>query len=78
MSQSRFVVDIQSGKDSDETASRIMEQLIRLTQQLNQANIPIVVGPLDSLPVNPKTGQTVIDWSSGASVIKTWNGNSFI
>ncbi len=56
MSKDRFVVDLQSGKNAEETVARLMEQVIRLTAQLNRANIPVVIGPLDSLPVDPKVG----------------------
>lgn len=78
MSLDRFVVDLQAGKTPEQSIARIIEQMIKLTQQLNQAGIPVVVGPIDSLPVGPKVGQTVIDWSSGTSVVKTWNGNAFV
>jgi hypothetical protein len=78
MSQDRFFTNLQAGKTPEESIARLVEAVVSLTQQLNQANIPIVVGPIDSLPVNPNVGQTVIDWSTGISTIKTWNGNSFI
>lgn len=78
MSTNRFYVDLQTGKNVEETTTRLMQQVISLTNQLNTAKVPIAVGPLDSLPENPSVGQTIIDYSSGNSVVKSWNGNAFV
>lgn len=74
----QFVLNLQAGKDTDETANRTMQELIRLTQQLNAANVPIVVGPDDNFPTGIGVGQPVLDWSSGTSVLKVWNGTELV
>jgi len=76
--QDRFVVSLQEGKTPEETASRCMQELIRLVQQLNAANLAVSVGPGQSLPEGMKPGQPVIDWRSGTSVLKVWNGNALV
>lgn len=76
--QDRFVINLQEGKTPEETASRCMQELVRLTQQLNAANLTVSVGPNDAFPEGMKPGQPVIDWSSGATVLKTWNGESLV
>lgn len=78
MSQDRFVLNLQEGTSAEETAGRSMQELIRLTQQLNQAQVPIVVGPLDGLPEGMLPGQPIIDWRSGTSVLKVWNGKELV
>lgn len=78
MSKQRFVLNLQPGKTPEETANRAMQELIRLVQQLNQANIPIVVGPTQSLPEGLNPGQPVIDWRNGVTETKVWNGESLI
>jgi hypothetical protein len=55
-----------------------MQELIRLVQQLNAANLAVSVGPGQSLPEGMKPGQPVIDWRSGTSVLKVWNGNALV
>jgi len=74
----RFFVNLQAGKTAEETCARLTEQLLNLTQQLNQTGIPLVVGPFDSVPRGLKVNQIVVDWSSGTSVIKVWNGNELV
>lgn len=76
--QDRFVVQLQPGKTVEETAQRALQELISLTQQLNAANIPVSVGPNDKLPEGMRVGQVVIDWSSGTSVLKVFNGSSLV
>lgn len=78
MSADRFYVQLQEGKDADETASRTMQELIRLTNQLNAAKVPISVGPNDSFPEGLQAGQPVLDWSSGISILKVWNGQQLV
>lgn len=74
MPNDRFVVNLQQGSSPEETSDRLMQEVIRLTAQLNAANIPVTVGPGQSLPEGMQTGQPVIDWSSGTSQTKVWNG----
>lgn len=78
MSQARFIIEAQEGKDADETSRRNMQELIRLVQQLNQAKVPIVVGPTENMPEGMLPGQPVIDWRSGVSFFRVWNGNALI
>ena len=78
MSNARFIVNLTPGKTPEETANRAMQEVIRLTSALNQANIPIVVGPDGTLPEGMLPGQPVIDWRSGVSEIKVWNGIQLI
>lgn len=78
MSQDRFTLNLAPGDNADETANRTMQELIRLTQLINAARIPITVGPNENLPEGMMVGQPVIDWSSGSSVTKTWDGNQLI
>lgn len=78
MSQARFIVNYQEGTDAEETARRTMQESIRLVDQLNQALVPIVVGPLDNLPEGMLPGQPVIDWRSGTSELKVWNGKQLV
>lgn len=76
--QNRFVLNLQAGKSAEETASRCLQELIRLTSQLNAANIPVSVGPGQSLPEGMQVGQVVVDWSSGVSQVKTWDGLNLV
>lgn len=78
MALDRFTVNLSPGRDAEETANRTMEELIRLTQLINAAKIPIMVGPNDNIPEGMAVGQPVIDWSSGTSVVKTWDGKQLI
>lgn len=78
MANNQFYVDLQSGKTPEETCSRLVTQVVLLVQQLNQAGLPIVVGPNDPLPESVNVGQTVINWSSGNSVVGTWNGEAYV
>lgn len=78
MSANRFVLNLQPGANVEETAGRCVQELIRLVEQLNQAKIPISVGPQDVLPEGMVPGQPVIDWRSGTSSLKVWNGNQLI
>ena len=52
--------------------------LTDLVQQINAAKIPIIVGPNDKFPEGMLVGQPVIDWSSGTSVMKIFNGKNLI
>lgn len=74
----RFVLNLQPGKNPQETANRAMQELIRLTEILNAAKLPIVVGPNENLPEGMSVGQPVIDWRSGTSSTRVWNGSSLI
>lgn len=74
----RFSVELQTGSNPEQSISRLIEQVIKLTQQLNQANVPIVIGPFDNIPIGLKIGQPVIDWSSGTTQLKVWNGDALI
>lgn len=78
MSQARITVSLQEGLTPEETARRTMQEVISLAQQLNQMSLPIVVGPDQSLPEGMLPGQPVIDWRSGASSLKIWNGSALI
>lgn len=78
MSADRFILNLSPSKSVEETALRTQQELIRLVQQINQAKIPIVVGPLENLPEGVQTGQPIIDWRSGTSIYKVWNGSAFI
>lgn len=78
MGQDRFIVQLQEGATPEETASRAMQEVIRLTSQLNSANLPVVVGPNDNLPEGMIAGQPVIDWSSGTSQVKVWDGEKLV
>lgn len=74
----RFVLNLAPGKTGDETAARAMQELIRLTGQLNNSNVPITIGPNDTFPSGLRVGQPVIDWSSGTSQYKVWNGKNLV
>lgn len=74
----RFVLNLQPGKNPQETANRAMQELIRLTEMLNAAKLPITVGPNENLPEGMPVGQPVIDWRSGSSFMRVWNGSSLV
>lgn len=74
----RFILNLAPGKSADETANRTMQELIRLTGQINAASIPITIGPQDNLPDGMVIGQPVIDWSTGTSQLKVWNGENLV
>lgn len=74
----RFIVDIQPGATAEETAQRCVEQLQRLVTFINQAKIPIVIGPDDVFPDGMLPGQPVIDWRTGTSQTKVWNGTNLV
>lgn len=76
--QDRFVLNLQPGKTAEETAGRCVQELIRLVQQINAAKLPVSVGPGEKLPEGMSVGQVVVDWSSGVSVVKTWNGLNLV
>lgn len=78
MGQNRFIVQLQEGKTPEETAARAMQEVIRLTGQLNSANLPVTVGPNENIPEGMNAGQPVIDWSSGSSQLKVWDGNKLV
>jgi hypothetical protein len=75
----RFVLNLNpSALPDDQTGAVAMQELIRLVDQLNTAMPPIVVGPNQSLPTGIAVGQPVIDWSSGTSTIKVWDGENLV
>lgn len=74
----QFFVNLQTGATAEDTANRTMQEVIKLVTQLNNAGLPIVIGPNDPYPESVNQGQTVIDYSSGTSVVKTWNGSSYV
>lgn len=74
----RFIVQLQEGKTPEETANRTMQEVIRLVEQLNAANLPVVVGPNENLPEGMQPGQVVIDWSNGTSQTKVFDGNNLV
>lgn len=78
MSQNRYIIDAQKAATPEESGSRALEELISLTEQLNQSFLPVVVGPQDSIPEGMLVGQPVIDWSSGTTTIKVWNGTTLV
>lgn len=78
MSSQRFVLNLTPGKTAEETAGRAMQELIRLTEQLNAARIPIVVGPNENLPEGMVVGQPVIDWRTGTGALQIWDGKSLV
>lgn len=76
MSQDRFILSNMQFDSPD--ASRIKGVLTDLLQQINAAKIPIVVGPGDKYPEGMLIGQPVLDWSTGISVLKVFNGKQLI
>lgn len=78
MSQRRFILDLQQGSDDKQTIQNLIQQLVYLVDQLNQANIPIVIGPGQERPIGLLTGQPIIDWSTGTTQLKTWDGQQLI
>lgn len=77
MGADRFVVNLQEGKDADATSSRLMQEVLKLTGQVNQAQIPIVMQQGDPVPEGMLPGQPVIQWSTNApSTILVWNGST--
>lgn len=77
-SSNRFNVSLQLGKTPEESAEILFQQVISLTGQLNAASLPITVGPNENAPTGLNVGQPVIDWSSGTSQLKVWNGESLV
>lgn len=74
----RFVLNLQEGATPEETASRCMQELIRLVGQLNGAQLPVSVGPNQNLPEGMTAGQPVIDWTSGTPTLKVFDGNGLV
>lgn len=75
----RFVVPTQIDAPSSEANfSRIDQNFRQIIDQLNATKIPIVIGPVDKFPEGMLPGQPVIDWRSGVSQIKIWNGNQLV
>lgn len=72
----RFYVQLQEGATPEETASRTMQELIRLVSQLNDAMPPISVGPNQDLPEGMQAGQPIINWASGSPVLQVFDGNT--
>jgi hypothetical protein len=78
MPNDRFIIQLQEASSPEETASRCMQEVIRLTSQLNAAKVPVSVGPNENLPEGMLPGQPVIDWSTGVSQLKVWDGKQLI
>lgn len=77
MGADRFFVNLQEGKDEQDTSSRLMQEVLRLTGQVNQAQIPIVMQAGDPVPEGMLPGQPVIQWSTNApSTVLVWNGST--
>lgn len=75
----RFLLSYKSTNVNPGEQIRALEiNLQDLTNQLNRAKIPITVGPNEPIPTGLIVGQPVIDWSSGTSILKVWDGNSLI
>jgi hypothetical protein len=78
MATNRIIADFQSGKTTEETVANLMSQMIRILDQINQASLAIVIGPNDELPEGLNVGQPVIDWRTGTTVVKVWNGSALV
>jgi len=78
MATNRIIADFQSGKTTEDTVANLMSQMIRILDQINQANLAIVIGPNDELPEGLNVGQPVIDWRTGVTNIKVWNGSALV
>lgn len=79
MSQNRFFVGQQiDGATTEDNFARVQNNLRQLTEALNAAKPPIVIGPNDQPLEGLVIGQPVIDWRSGVSVMKVWNGKDLI
>lgn len=78
MSNQRFTVNLTPGRTAEETANRAVTELLHLVEQINAARIPIVVGPGDALPEGMLPGQPVIDWRTGVSIQKVWDGAGLV
>ena len=78
MATNRIIADIQTGKTTEDTVANLVSQLIRILDQINQAQLPITIGPNDELPEGLNVGQPVIDWRTGTAAIKVWNGTALI
>lgn len=77
MGADRFAVNLQEGKDEQATSARLTQEVIRLTSQINGAQIPIVMQAGDPIPQGMLAGQPVIQWSTDApSTILVWNGET--
>lgn len=79
MSQNRFFVAQQiDAATPQENFARVQQNFRQLTESLNAVKPPIVIGPNDNPPEGLTPGQVVVDWRSGISVIKVWNGSDLI
>lgn len=78
MSAQRFTLNLTPGKDGEETANRCLQELVRLTNLINQARIPITIGMNETLPEGMLPWQPVIDCRSGLSELKVWDGLQLI
>lgn len=74
----RFVIQMQEGSTPEQTAQRCFQELIRLTTQLNQAQLPISIGPNQNLPEGMLPGQPIINWSQGIPFLQVYDGNQLI
>lgn len=72
----RFYVQLQEGATAEETATRTMQELIRLVSQLNDAMPPISIGPNQDLPEGMQAGQPIINWGSGSPILQVFDGNT--
>lgn len=79
MAKNRFFVGQQiDAKTPEENFARVQQNLRQITESLNGSKFPISLGPDDQPPEGLMVGQPVIDWRSGASVLKVWNGKELI
>lgn len=78
MSAQRFTLNLVPGATPEETANRALQELVRLTQLINQARVPITIGVNEELPEGMLQWQPVIDCRSGVSVLKVWDGLQLI
>lgn len=78
MNNDRFFATLQTGATTEATLRNLKKDIQDLVQQLNAAKIPISIGPQDTFPDGMLPGQTVIDWRTGTSVLKVWDGEALI
>jgi uncharacterized protein YheU (UPF0270 family) len=72
---SRFFVNLQEGKDDGENSTRLVQEVLRLTNQVGAAQIPISLQQGQPLPQGMLPGQPVILWNPGqASQLMVWTG----
>lgn len=74
----RFFVTLQTKETPNATLQSWVYELQNLVQQINAAKIPLVIGPGESIPDGILPGQPVIDWRTGVSSTKIWNGKQLV